>query len=60
MEVKNVMETRNDLKNKLKEVGYIIPKMSEAILYLRNEVSEGKKYFEKCILFHRIFIVIIS
>lgn len=43
MEVKNVMETRDDLKSKLKEVGYVIPKMSEAILYLRNEVSEGKK-----------------
>ncbi|XP_076757220.1 uncharacterized protein LOC143427174 [Xylocopa sonorina] len=43
MEVKNVMETRDDLKSKLKEVGYLIPKMSEAILYLRNEVSEGKK-----------------
>lgn len=42
MEVKNVMETRDDLKSKLKEVGYMIPKMSEAILYLRNEVSEGK------------------
>lgn len=43
MEVKNVMETRDDLKSKLKEIGYVIPKMSEAILYLRNEVSEGKK-----------------
>lgn len=43
MEVKNVMETRDELKSKLKEVGYVIPKMSEAILYLRNEVSEGKK-----------------
>lgn len=42
MEVKNVMETRDDLKSKLKEVGYVIPKMSEAILHLRNEVSEGK------------------
>ncbi|KAG7209647.1 hypothetical protein KM043_011293 [Ampulex compressa] len=43
MEVKTVMEIRDDLKSKLKEVGYVIPKMSEAILSLRNEVSEGKK-----------------
>lgn len=37
------MEMRDELKNKLKEVGSVIPKMSEAILNLRNEVSEGKK-----------------
>ncbi|XP_076397034.1 klaroid protein isoform X1 [Megachile rotundata] len=43
MEVKNVIETRDELRSKLKEVGYIIPKMSEAILYLRKEVSEGMK-----------------
>jgi len=34
---------RDELKSKLKEVGSVIPKMSEAILNLRNEVSEGKK-----------------
>ncbi|XP_011691422.1 PREDICTED: SUN domain-containing protein 2-like isoform X2 [Wasmannia auropunctata] len=43
LEVKNVMEMRDELKSKLKEVGSVIPKMSEAILNLRNEVSEGKK-----------------
>ncbi|KMQ91936.1 tetratricopeptide repeat protein 39c-like protein [Lasius niger] len=43
LEVKNVMEMRDELKSKLKEVGNVIPKMSEAILNLRNEVSEGKK-----------------
>ena len=37
------MEMRDELKSKLKEVGSVIPKMSEAILNLRNEVSEGKK-----------------
>ncbi|EGI61012.1 Protein unc-84-like protein A [Acromyrmex echinatior] len=41
LEVKNVMEMRDELKSKLKEVGSVIPKMSEAILNLRNEVSEG-------------------
>ncbi|XP_043790093.1 tetratricopeptide repeat protein 39C-like [Apis laboriosa] len=50
MEVKNVMETRDDLKSKLKEVGYVIPKMSEAILYLRNEVSEGMELHTKALL----------
>ncbi|KYN28239.1 SUN domain-containing protein 2 [Trachymyrmex cornetzi] len=40
LEVKNVMEMRDELKSKLKEVGSVIPKMSEAILNLRNEVSE--------------------
>nr|XP_033189618.1 SUN domain-containing protein 1-like isoform X1 [Bombus vancouverensis nearcticus] len=50
MEVKNVMETRDDLKSKLKEVGYVIPKMSEAILYLRNEVSEGMEQHTKTLL----------
>ncbi|XP_078044032.1 tetratricopeptide repeat protein 39C [Augochlora pura] len=43
MEVQNVMETRDDLRNKLNEVGHVIPKMAEAIKYLRNEVSEGMK-----------------
>jgi len=38
-----VIEMRDELKSKLKEVGNVIPKMSEAILNLRNEVSEGKK-----------------
>lgn len=37
------MEMRDELKSKLKKVGNVIPKMSEAILNLRNEVSEGKK-----------------
>lgn len=41
--MKNVIEMRDELKSKLKEVGTVIPKMSEAILNLRNEVSEGKK-----------------
>lgn len=41
--MKNVIEMRDELKCKLKEVGSVIPKMSEAILNLRNEVSEGKK-----------------
>ncbi|KYN07936.1 SUN domain-containing protein 2 [Cyphomyrmex costatus] len=40
LEVKNVMEMRDELKSKLKEVGSVIPKISEAILNLRNEVSE--------------------
>ncbi|XP_011878426.1 PREDICTED: SUN domain-containing protein 1-like [Vollenhovia emeryi] len=40
LEVKNVIEMRDELKSKLKEVGSVIPKMSEAILSLRNEVSE--------------------
>lgn len=43
MEVQNVIEIRDDLRTKLKEVGYVIPKMSEAILILRKEVSEGKR-----------------
>lgn len=43
MEVKNVLETRDNLQNKLKEVGFAIPKISEAILKLRDEVTEGKK-----------------
>lgn len=34
---------RDELKSKLKEVGNVIPKMSEAILNLRKEVSEGKE-----------------
>ncbi|XP_053977469.1 tetratricopeptide repeat protein 39C-like [Hylaeus volcanicus] len=50
MEVKNVMETRDDLKSKLKEVGHVIPKMSEAILYLRNEVSEGMDTHTRALL----------
>ncbi|OAD58483.1 SUN domain-containing protein 2, partial [Eufriesea mexicana] len=50
MEVKNVMETRDDLKSKLKEIGFVIPKMSEAILYLRNEVSEGMEQHKKALL----------
>lgn len=37
------MEMRDELQNKLQEVGSVIPKMSEAILNLRNAVSEGKK-----------------
>ncbi|KAL2717781.1 tetratricopeptide repeat protein 39C-like [Vespula squamosa] len=41
MEVKNVLETRDNLQNKLKEVGCAIPKISEAILKLRDEVTEG-------------------
>ncbi|CAK9818895.1 Klaroid protein [Anthophora quadrimaculata] len=44
------METRDDLKSKLKEVGYVIPKMSEAILYLRNEVSEGMEQHTKALM----------
>ncbi|XP_025073446.1 SUN domain-containing protein 2-like [Pogonomyrmex barbatus] len=40
LEVKNVIEMRDELKSKLREVGSVIPKMSEAILNLRNEVSE--------------------
>ncbi|XP_043513139.1 SUN domain-containing protein 3-like, partial [Frieseomelitta varia] len=50
LEVKNVIETRDDLKRKLKEVGYVIPKMSEAIHYLRNEVSEGMEQHTKALL----------
>lgn len=38
-----MIEIRDDLRTKLKEVGYVIPKMSEAILILRKEVSEGKR-----------------
>lgn len=38
-----MIEARDDLKDKLKEVGGVIPKISEAIIKLRNEVSEGKK-----------------
>lgn len=51
MEVQNVLETRNDLRGKLKEVSLAIPKISEAILYLRNEVSEGARSFESERLF---------
>ncbi|XP_076652612.1 tetratricopeptide repeat protein 39C [Halictus rubicundus] len=50
MEVQNVMETRADVKSKLKEVGYVIPKMAEAILYLRNEISEGMDMHTKALL----------
>ncbi|XP_076300116.1 tetratricopeptide repeat protein 39C [Lasioglossum baleicum] len=50
MEVQNVMETRDGVKSKLKEVGYVIPKMAEAILYLRNEISEGMDMHMKALL----------
>ncbi|KOX72818.1 SUN domain-containing protein 1 [Melipona quadrifasciata] len=50
LEVKNVIETRDDLKGKLKEVGHVIPKMSEAIHYLRNEVSEGMEQHTRALL----------
>lgn len=35
------METREEFKNKMKEVVCVIPKLSEAIMELRNELSEG-------------------
>lgn len=38
-----MIEMRDELKNKLKEVDNVIPKMSEAIIKLRDEMSEGKK-----------------
>nr|XP_031829643.1 tetratricopeptide repeat protein 39C-like [Nomia melanderi] len=50
MEVQNVLETRDDLRSKLKEVSHAIPKISEAILYLRNEVSEGMDTHTKALL----------
>ncbi|KAG5311871.1 SUN1 protein, partial [Pseudoatta argentina] len=50
LEVKNVMEMRDELKSKLKEVGSVIPKMSEAILNLRNEVSEEMSLHTKNLL----------
>lgn len=31
------------MRKKLKEVGSVIPKVSEAIIKLRNEMSEGEK-----------------
>ena len=36
------METRDEFKNKLKDIVCSIPKISEAILHLKSEVSEGK------------------
>ncbi|XP_020279706.1 tetratricopeptide repeat protein 39C-like [Pseudomyrmex gracilis] len=39
-ELKNVVEIRDELKSNLREVANVIPKLSEAILNLRNEVSE--------------------
>ncbi|XP_028047607.2 tetratricopeptide repeat protein 39C [Monomorium pharaonis] len=50
LEVKNVIEMRDELKSKLKEVGTVIPKMSEAILNLRNEVSEEMSLHTKNLL----------
>nr|XP_012233566.1 PREDICTED: SUN domain-containing protein 2-like [Linepithema humile] len=50
LEVKNIMEIRDELKSKLKEVGSVIPKMSEAILNLRNEVSEEMSLHTKNLL----------
>ncbi|KAL6421808.1 hypothetical protein ACFW04_010971 [Cataglyphis niger] len=50
LEMKNVMEMRDELKSKLKEVGNVIPKMSEAILNLRNEVSEEMNLHTKNLL----------
>ncbi|XP_012257687.1 klaroid protein-like [Athalia rosae] len=50
LEVKGVIETRDDLKCKLKELGIVIPKMSEAILKLRNEVSEEMGLHTKTLL----------
>ncbi|XP_025986523.1 tetratricopeptide repeat protein 39C [Solenopsis invicta] len=50
LEVKNVIEMRDELKSKLKEVGTVIPKMSEAILNLRNEVSEEMNLHTKNLL----------
>ncbi|XP_012060735.1 PREDICTED: SUN domain-containing protein 2-like [Atta cephalotes] len=44
------MEMRDELKSKLKEVGSVIPKMSEAILNLRNEVSEEMSLHMKNLL----------
>lgn len=38
-----MIEIRDEMQNKLKEVGNMIPKMSEAIIKLQNEVSEGKR-----------------
>lgn len=55
MEVKGVMETRDDLKYKLKELGIVIPKMSEAILKLRNDVSEGK--YSRCHEFNKEYTI---
>lgn len=37
------MEIRDELKSNLRQVADVIPKLSEAILNLRNEVSEGEK-----------------
>ncbi|XP_046741054.1 SUN domain-containing protein 1-like [Diprion similis] len=50
MEVKGVIETRDNLKYKLKELGIVIPKMSEAILKLRNDVSEEMGLHTKTLL----------
>jgi len=38
-----VIEIRDELNSKLQEVSDVIPKISEVIQNLRNEVSEGKK-----------------
>ncbi|XP_011298534.1 SUN domain-containing protein 2-like [Fopius arisanus] len=40
MEVKNVIELRDELQNRIREISSVMPKMSEAISKLRNEVSE--------------------
>ncbi|KAH0945100.1 hypothetical protein HN011_010092 [Eciton burchellii] len=40
LEVKNVIEIRDELNSKLQEVSDVIPKISEVIQNLRNEVSE--------------------
>ncbi|XP_012271483.2 SUN domain-containing protein 1 [Orussus abietinus] len=50
MEVRNVMETRAELRIKLKEVACVAPKISEAIFRLRNEVSEEMGLHTKTLL----------
>ncbi|KAL0103603.1 hypothetical protein PUN28_017704 [Cardiocondyla obscurior] len=50
LEVKNVIEVRDELKSKLKEMSSVIPKISEAILNLRNEVSEEMSLHTKNLL----------
>ncbi|XP_032672032.1 tetratricopeptide repeat protein 39C-like [Odontomachus brunneus] len=50
LEVKSMTEMRDELKNKLREVGSVIPKMSEAIIKLRDEVSEEMSLHTKNLL----------
>ncbi|XP_066585127.1 klaroid protein-like [Prorops nasuta] len=42
LEVQNMIETRDELRTKLKEIVHVIPKISEAISDVKSEVAEAE------------------